>query len=475
MSTSREFPIDPSIATMRSLFDWPTFCKVTRFAPHKGQIPVMEAIQDPEVEVIVLVCGRRMGKTKVAGQIAAGFTVMPDEGGIVWAVGPTYQLAKKVYREADLTIHRHFGTLIPNGGDHPAEMNIQVSHPDWKGNVAPNELWGKSSESPEQLLGEGLRLAILDEAARMGPDIWNYYISPALEERHGLSIIVTTPRGKGHWTYPLWRSGRNASNSGPATEGPVRSYRFPSWVNPLIDRTRVEQRLKEGRMTLRSYMENYCAEFLDDGGSVFHEVRSRAVMDRKGPEPGMQYSIGADLAKYEDFSVFTVMSRKKEVVHVERLPHVEWHLQETKMIELARRYNRARIVIDASGVGDPVAETIMRKCGGIPVLPFKYTGNSKKELIDHLVILFERKEISILKYDLFPDMVDELEAFEYVLSKARRIKMEAPSGAHDDCVNSLALAAWAWKTRTNRPISLIRPRIQISSSYGGRQTHDIRR
>lgn len=36
------------------------------FKPHKGQIPIIEAIKDPTKRDFVLVCGRRFGKTFVA-------------------------------------------------------------------------------------------------------------------------------------------------------------------------------------------------------------------------------------------------------------------------------------------------------------------------------------------------------------------------------------------------------------------------
>lgn len=433
---------------------------------------MLDLIQDPEVEVLVLVYGRRAGKTKICSHLAAGSVVTPDDGGVIWSVAPTYQLARMVYREAEFTLRRSFKPMLIE--DRSADMVMKTLwHPDMKGHVKPSELWAKSADSEVSLLGEGLRLAILDEAARMKAEVWNEYISPALEERHGKAVIITTPKGKGHWTYPMWKAGRNSDNTGPATSGPIRSLRFPSWINPLIDRSRIESRLKTGHMTLKSYQENYCAEFLDDGGSVFHDVRSRALLDPTEPEPGMRYSLGCDLARYSDYTVLTVMNRRKEVCYVERLPHVEWHLQELKMLEIARRYNRASIVIDASGVGDPIAETLIRKSGGIPVTPFKYNGTSKSELVDHLVILFERQEISLLKAEHCPVMLEELEAFEYILTKARRLRMEAPSGQHDDCVNSLALAAWYWKATDPKPMSMIQHRIERPSYAGGRSSATI--
>ncbi|MCR4398946.1 MAG: hypothetical protein NUV93_08290, partial [Firmicutes bacterium] len=50
------------------------------------------------------------------------------------------------------------------------------------------------------------------------------------------------------------------------------------------------------------------------------------------------------------------------------------------------------------------------------------------------------------------DLLNELEAFEYEISRAGNVKYGAPEGQHDDCVISLALAVWAAKTRRTVPV-----------------------
>ena len=39
-------------------------------------------------------------------------------------------------------------------------------------------------------------------------------------------------------------------------------------------------------------------------------------------------------------------------------------------------------------------------------------------------------------------LVDELEAFEYDILPSGKMRYNAPSGLHDDCVTSLGLATW---------------------------------
>jgi hypothetical protein len=42
---------------------------------------------------------------------------------------------------------------------------------------------------------------------------------------------------------------------------------------------------------------------------------------------------------------------------------------------------------------------------------------------------------------VWPELVDELEAFEFSVTDQGHVRTNAPSGMHDDCVIALALAA----------------------------------
>jgi hypothetical protein len=89
--------------------------------------------------------------------------------------------------------------------------------------------------------------------------------------------------------------------------------------------------------------------------------------------------------------------------------------------------------IDATGVGDPIVEDLQR------ILPnikgFKYTSQSKQQLMEGLVMEIQQHSI------FFPEEPYgfELENFEYEYTRTG-VKYSAPSGMHDDAVNSIALA-----------------------------------
>jgi hypothetical protein len=107
---------------------------------------------------------------------------------------------------------------------------------------------------------------------------------------------------------------------------------------------------------------------------------------------------------------------------------------------------------DVTGVGDPVFEALSR--GGLYIDPYPFTAQSKSQLIENLTMMLEERQLVLPRVELFPELIEELEAFEYTVTESGHTRTSAPSGQHDDCVMSLALAAWM--IRPSRPMSVLR-------------------
>ena len=81
-----------------------------------------------------------------------------------------------------------------------------------------------------------------------------------------------------------------------------------------------------------------------------------------------------------------------------------------------------------------------------------FTQKSKAALIDNLALMFEQKTITITTPEIWPEGIDELEAFEYSVTESGNVRMGAPGSYHDDIVISLALAAWHRRPRRERRV-----------------------
>jgi hypothetical protein len=91
-------------------------------------------------------------------------------------------------------------------------------------------------------------------------------------------------------------------------------------------------------------------------------------------------------------------------------------------------------------MGEPIYEALTK--AGCYVSPYPFTARSKAALVDNLALMLERRDIKLPRADLWPDGIDELEAFQFSVTDQGNVRSSAPSGTHDDCVIALALAAW---------------------------------
>jgi len=91
-------------------------------------------------------------------------------------------------------------------------------------------------------------------------------------------------------------------------------------------------------------------------------------------------------------------------------------------------------MVDSTGLGDPIISDL--RTLGLTIHEYQFTANSKRQLIDNLIIAIEQQEVS---FPEIQELINELELFEYQ-STANGVKYGAPSGYHDDCIISLGLA-----------------------------------
>ena len=99
--------------------------------------------------------------------------------------------------------------------------------------------------------------------------------------------------------------------------------------------------------------------------------------------------------------------------------------------------------MDSTGVGEPVYESL--RAAGCRVRPYPFTARSKADLVNNLALQLEGRKLTLPRYHLWPEGLDELEAFEYSVTDAGNVRTGAPHGVHDDCVVALGLAAWQLK------------------------------
>ncbi len=99
-------------------------------------------------------------------------------------------------------------------------------------------------------------------------------------------------------------------------------------------------------------------------------------------------------------------------------------------------HGRGRLILDATGIGDPIYDDLKLILPDIE--PYRFTAPAKAALIQRLVVAIERQQIRIPSG--WTVLLNELRRFEYEISPSGNISYNAPAGYHDDCVIALALA-----------------------------------
>jgi len=223
------------------------------FIPHDPQQLVLEDLSRNKV----LVAGRRWGKTLTAATIAstcilAGEFSKGEEPTRGWVVSKHYELADKVTRliYRSLVIKSRFATVACNNLGKNAHIEFKY------GSIVE----AKSAENPDSLIGEGLDWIVFDEAASCKSVIWEQFLRPTLTDREGIAIFISTPRGY-NWFYDLFKRGQSEEFQ------TWQSWRSPSWDNPYLPMTEIEQAKAE--LSQMVFEQEYGASFQSNVGAVY--------------------------------------------------------------------------------------------------------------------------------------------------------------------------------------------------------------
>jgi len=373
----------------------------------------------------VVACGRRFGKTEtgkilLVERALAGLTC--------WWISPTYRMADDVWRSLKATLGgvwraKHEGMRrieLPGGG----VIGVRSGH------------------DPDALRGVGLDLAVLDEAAYLHPGVWPSVIRPALSDRRGEALFLSTPRGR-NWFWGVWMNARKAEHP------QWQSWQFPTTANPLIDPGEVEA--ARALLPERVFREEYLAEFMDDGGRVFRRVEEAATVEPDGaPQRGERYVFGVDWGRDNDFTCIAVLAAEaRRLVALERFNEIGWAVQRGRLASLARLWQPDAIWAEANSIGAPNIEALQAE--GLPVHAFTTTATNKGPLIEALALALERAELALLRDTV---LVEELAAYSLERLPSGRYRYSAPHGVHDDTVIALALA-WHGAQQAGASISFV--------------------
>lgn len=389
------------------------------FQPRKYQLPLLKAL-DSGIKRAIIIWNRRSGKDKTCFNYLIRRAI--ERKGNYFYFLPTFTQAKRVIwdniDESGLGMLEHIPKEIISSTN-TTELKVELINGSIIQLIAADEF--KKSGVGTNPIG-----VVFSEFSITNPEAWKF-VSPILAVNGGWAIFNFTPRGMNH-AWQLWQQYKNNDK----------------WFIELltVEDTKVlvgDALEEERRNNPQDFFEQeYYCKFIEGAGQFFKRISDNLIEETETIEPGHIYQMGVDLAKYQDYTVITLIDLNTfNVLKQERFNQIDWNLQKAKIEALYHKYGKPLIYMDSTGLGDPIYDDLLKR--GLRVESYKFTEQSRKDLLVNLALKLEQGIIKIPDNEI---LKAELQSFRYELTENGKIKIVVPEGLKDDAVFSLALACW---------------------------------
>ncbi len=252
------------------------------YAPHEGQLQVHRSRASRRV----LACGVRWGKSTLAVHEGLAALLAPGPPSQGWFVTPSRATTALLIEPLFDLLEQHFPHRVLELDRRSQRAIVR--------NVAGEcaQVHGRSADRPEKLLGASLSWVILDEAARLRPEIWREFLAQRLVDRDGWALFCSTPHGTGNWFHELYERGQRSERG-------FESWSAPTWANPAISSEVIET--ARSRLDVRTFYTEFGGEFVGPLGrtcptcSSPRELQQEYVILLEGQELGACVDCGRPL------------------------------------------------------------------------------------------------------------------------------------------------------------------------------------
>lgn len=462
------------------------------YKPHEGQREINKALKenfalplDQQASFIEIIAGRGWGKTLYfVCQILIPYLNSHPGAKVMW-VAPTYMTAQSPIDDVFKGINEVTGERwMPEFDEYGAKIWEFVTT-----RSGPVLTWYngatvtfRSADAPDSIVSRGYNLIIIDEAAMVNEQVLTLHIMGTARKAGVKVFAITTPRGKKHWTYKYFLKGQDQADTH------YLSFQQNFLRNPFRSKTQ-EEMIKS--IPDFVYRQEYLAEFIEDGDSVFrglehvfvgkeisypsqHQEWKTDVLDVvidtlegpvKRPFSERRFVCGLDLAKSVDYTVYWVLDIETgDTVFYKRINKTDYKSILKTAKDICSMFNEADLIFDATGVGGGLAD--MMSHYDLTGHPFIFTNDSKSEIVTKLAVAIEHTQ---LKLPNISTVRSELAAFTYSITRTGKMSYGAPSGLHDDIVMALALANWyRVENEASDTVGVIDDIIAINNGRGNR-------
>ena len=276
----------------------------------------------------VVVAGRRWGKSWLSMHEMAKHARFPNSK--IFYVAPTYKMCRQILWDdiKEKFIRARWAKKIN-------ESNLEITL------VNNSRIYLRSGDNPDNLRGVSMDYLVMDEAAMIDQKMWTEVCRPALSDRQGGAMFITTPQGKGSWIYDLWQGAHGQEN--------YSAFQYTTIQGGNVAEEEIEAARNE--LDEKSFRQEYEASFETYAGAIYYNWDSSVHIKKAD----LEFKKNEILHVGMDFNVSPIVAMITRVNGNEISVIDEISMEGSNTFEMAEelinRYpnNRMWIYPDASG------------------------------------------------------------------------------------------------------------------------------
>jgi len=210
-------------------------------------------IYEDNSRFIVLVAGRRFGKTTLATYIMRKWAF--TKAGKYAYISPTWKMSRSIFWEP--LLEKIPPEYIKNALKNTLELYLT--------NGSIIKLYG--AQNYDNIRGEGFDGVIIDECKDIPREAWFEVVRPALTDKKGRALIIGTPQGMNDLLFDIWN------------QEDFKKYKFTTAEGGWVTDEEIEKARKE--LDERTFRQEFEAEFIENAGNVYYAFSTENIQDYK--------------------------------------------------------------------------------------------------------------------------------------------------------------------------------------------------
>ena len=397
------------------------------YTPARHQRVVHTAIaNNPTASVFVVVAPRQTGKTMLLMNELLRCSIN-NRNAVSLCISITLDASRKIYKELTDAIE---GTgVLKKKNDSLLTLEF----------ITGSIIYFRSGEQRDSLRGLTIKnggLLIVDECSYQNDEFFYSVLLPMTNVYKADILLTSTPRFKQGFFFKYYSQGKDGAKN-------IHSFNFADYdLSRFITPLQKEQYRQV--MPKAQYQTEILGEFLDADSVLFEGFRECVNEERKPLEKvyiGIDWSAGVGV----DRTSISILNQDGQQIHLEYFNDKNTTQTVDRIEAIYQQYRKYSPVIyaETNGVGKPYCDLL--KDRKIQINEWTTTNKSKTDMVSHLQVAFEQKQLALLPDEL---QMNELSYYEATYNpKTQVVTYNAPQGLHDDTCMALMLSWEAYLSR----------------------------